>query len=72
MLEALLILPALGLVYLLCAAQVAGFSRQVGSFRWYTTAFYPVPLVFFFLVFAWSVLRSGKRVSWKGRTVHAD
>jgi 4,4'-diaponeurosporenoate glycosyltransferase len=61
-----------GLVYLLCAAQVAGFSRQVGSFRWYTAAFYPVPLVFFFLVFAWSVLRSGKRVSWKGRTVHAD
>ena len=61
-----------GIVYLLCAAQVAWFSRQVGTFRWYAALLYPVPLVFFFLVFAWSALRSGKRVAWKGRVVHAD
>ena len=59
-------------VYLLCAAQVAWFSRHVGAFRWYTALLYPVPLVFFFVVFAWSALRSGKRVSWKGREIHAD
>ena len=59
-------------VYLLCAAQVAWFSRQVGAFRWYTGLLYPVPLVFFFVVFAWSALRSGKRVSWKGREICAD
>ena len=61
-----------GTVYLLCGAQVGWLSRQVGTFHWYTAAFYPVPLVFFFVVFAWAALRSGKRVSWKGRTVHAD
>jgi 4,4'-diaponeurosporenoate glycosyltransferase len=60
------------LVYLLCAAQVAWFSRQVGTFRWYTALLYLVPLVFFFGVFTWSALRSGKRVNWKGRVVHAD
>ena len=61
-----------GFVYLLCAAQVAWLSRQVGTFRWYTALLYPVPLVFFFGVFTWSALRSGKRVAWKGRVVHAD
>lgn len=61
-----------GVVYLLCAAQVALLSRQVGAFRGSTFALYPVPLVFFFVVFTWAALRSGKRVSWKGRTVHAD
>jgi len=61
-----------GMVYLLCAAQVGWFSRQIGSFRWFTALLYPVPLIFFFVVFALAVLRSGKRVIWKGRTVHAD
>jgi 4,4'-diaponeurosporenoate glycosyltransferase len=61
-----------GAAYLLCAAQVAWFSRQVGAFRWFTAVLYPVPLIFFFVVFAWSVLRSGKRVHWKGREIRAD
>ena len=60
------------LLYLLFAAQLGVIFRQVGAFRWYTAAFYPVPLIFFFVVFAVSVLRSGKRVTWKGRTIHAD
>jgi 4,4'-diaponeurosporenoate glycosyltransferase len=60
-----------GPVYLLCATQVAWFSRQLGSFRWLTGLLYPVPLVFFFAVFAWSVLRSGQRVHWKGREIRA-
>jgi 4,4'-diaponeurosporenoate glycosyltransferase len=59
-------------VYLLCAGQVRWISASVGSFRWLTALLYPVPLVFFFLLFAWSSLRSGKRVTWKGRQIHAD
>jgi 4,4'-diaponeurosporenoate glycosyltransferase len=61
-----------GSAYLLCAAQVAWFSRLAGAFRWFTAVLYPIPLVFFFVVFAWSTLRSGKRVQWKGREILAD
>ena len=61
-----------GAAYLLCAAQVGWFSRQAGAFRWFSAVLYPVPLIFFFAVFAWSVLRSGKRVQWKGREIRAD
>jgi 4,4'-diaponeurosporenoate glycosyltransferase len=61
-----------GAMYLLCAAQVAWFGRQIGAFRWFTALLYPVPLVFFFAVFARSAMRSGKSVSWKGREIRAD
>ena len=61
-----------GMVYLLCAAQVAWFSRQVGAFRWSSALLYPLPLLFFFGVFAWSAARSGRRVTWKGREIRAD
>lgn len=61
-----------GAVYLLCAAQVAWFSRQVGAFRWYSAVLYPLPLIFFFVIFAWSAARSGKQVTWKGREIRAD
>ena len=60
-----------GATYLLCAAQVGWVSRQIGAFRWWTALLYPVPLVFFFVVFARSARRAGKQVSWKGRTIHA-
>ncbi|MEI6085177.1 MAG: glycosyltransferase [Verrucomicrobiota bacterium] len=58
--------------YLFCAAHVAWVSRRVGAFRWYTAALYPIPLIFFFVVFARSALRSGKQVTWKGRAIRAD
>jgi 4,4'-diaponeurosporenoate glycosyltransferase len=61
-----------GAMYLLCVAQVAWFGLRVGGFRWITALLYPVPLIFFFLVFAWSAARSGKPVSWKGREIRAD
>jgi 4,4'-diaponeurosporenoate glycosyltransferase len=61
-----------GAVYLLCAAQVGWFSRQIGAFRWSSALLYPLPLIFFFAVFAWSVARSGKGVRWKGREIRAD
>jgi 4,4'-diaponeurosporenoate glycosyltransferase len=61
-----------GAAYLLCAAQVAWFSRRAGAFRWFTAVLYPIPLIFFLVVFAWSMLRSGKRVQWKGREILVD
>lgn len=63
---------AWGVAYLLAAAQVGWFARQLGSFRWVTALLYPVPLVFFFVVFARSAARSGKSVRWKGREIRAD
>ncbi len=59
-----------GAAYLLCAMQVIWFSRKVGSFRY--AFLYPVSLTFFFVIFAWSALRSGKQVRWKGREIRAD
>jgi len=61
-----------GLIYLLYAAQVTCFGRRVGAFRWYTALLYPLPLVFFFSVFARSAIRPGKKVTWKGREIDAD
>jgi len=61
-----------GALYLACAAQVGWFSRLVGAFRWLAALLYPVPLIFFFVVFLWSVLRSGRTVTWKGREIRAD
>jgi 4,4'-diaponeurosporenoate glycosyltransferase len=61
-----------GALYLLCAAQVAWFGRLVGAFRAYAALIYPLPLVFFFVVFARSAMRSGKKVTWKGRQIDAD
>ena len=59
-------------VYLVCVAQVACFARLVGGFHWHAALFYPVPLVFFFALFARSLMRSGKNVTWKGREIRAD
>jgi 4,4'-diaponeurosporenoate glycosyltransferase len=61
-----------GPLYLLCAAQVGWIGRQVGAFRWFSALLYPVPLIFFFVVFFWSVLHSGRTVIWKGREIRAD
>jgi 4,4'-diaponeurosporenoate glycosyltransferase len=61
-----------GAAYLLRAAQVEWFSRKVGAFRWFSALLYPLPLMFFFVVFAWSIARSGRQVSWKGREILAD
>lgn len=61
-----------GGAYLLCAAQVGWFSRQIGAFSWLSALLYPLPLIFFFAVFTRSALRSGKSVKWKGREIRAD
>lgn len=61
-----------GGAYLLCAAQVGWLSRKVGAFRWVSALLFPLPLIFFFGVFAWSSARSGRQVMWKGRQIRAD
>jgi 4,4'-diaponeurosporenoate glycosyltransferase len=52
--------------------QVAWLGRKLGSFGWPLLLLYPVPLGFFFGLFAWSALKSGRKVTWKGREIHAD
>ncbi len=61
-----------GAVYLGCALQVGWFGRQVGAFRWSSALLYPLPLLFFFVIFTRSAMRSGKAVTWKGREIRAD
>ena len=61
-----------GLMYLACAAQVGFFSRQIGAFHFFMVLLYPVPLIFFFIVFVRSAMRSGRSASWKGREIRAD
>ncbi len=61
-----------GGIYFLCVAQVSWFSRKVGAFHWLAGWFYPLPLLFFFALFARAAMRSGKVVRWKGREIHAD
>jgi 4,4'-diaponeurosporenoate glycosyltransferase len=56
-------------LYLAFALQIAWLSRKLGSFRFATALFYPIPLFFYFIVFGRSVwLRHSRRpVFWKGR-----
>ncbi|MGQ9651371.1 MAG: glycosyltransferase [Phycisphaerae bacterium] len=58
-------------VYLLYAAQLHLLLRRIGAFHWCTALLYPVPLVFYFVVFTLSMLRSRTQVTWKGRTIRA-
>ena len=64
--------PLWGVACLLCSLQVAWIGRKLGSFGWLFMWIYPVPLVFFFGTFGWSAVRSGKKVTWKGREIDAD
>lgn len=66
-----LALPWLAL-YLAAAIQVGLLARRVGDFRWWLAPLFPLALVFFFWLFVRSSRRSGKPVTWKGRTIHAD
>lgn len=58
-------------MYLVYAAQLHLLLSRIGAFRWYTALFYPLPLVFYFVVFTLSVLGSRTQVTWKGRTIRA-
>jgi len=64
------LLPWLAL-YILYAAEIYWMLGRVGKFRWWTSALYPVPLLFFGAIMAWSLVltRLVRRVSWRGRRV---
>jgi 4,4'-diaponeurosporenoate glycosyltransferase len=80
-----LMLPLIGLVfagdpgrwlavYGLSVIQIAWLLRCVGTFHWSTAVLYPLPLIFYFVVFTRSMLRSRRKqtVAWKGRQIRAD
>ncbi len=79
-----LMLPALALcmgssmplwlcLYGLCVFQVGWLLRRAGTFHPLTAVLYPLPLMFYFVVFAHSLrlMRSQSTVAWKGREIHA-
>ena len=61
-------------LYLLFVLQLWTILRRIGSFRFVTSLFFPIPLLFYQAVFARSLILKmlGKQVSWKGRQVHAQ
>ena len=61
-------------IYALCAAQLAWMMPRVGKFWLATALAYPIPLMFYFTIFARSMQRSRNRehVEWKGRQIRAD
>lgn len=58
--------------YVTAAVSVWMLSRRVGGFPWWVALAYPVPLLFFFGLFGWAKLSSGRKVTWKGREILAD
>ena len=64
-------LPAASALYAAYAVQVWWMLARVGRFGWPTAAAFPVPLAFFLVVFARSLLLTNVRgrVTWRGRAV---
>jgi 4,4'-diaponeurosporenoate glycosyltransferase len=69
---ALLFSPWSWVLYLALAVQFGLMLKRVGSFSWLVALIYPLPLAFYLAVFARSMRRSGKQVTWKGREFRAD
>lgn len=63
--------PAPAAVYLAYAGQLAWMLRRIGRFGWWPALLYPVPLAFFLVVFARSLVLTHLRgeVRWRGRTI---
>lgn len=61
-------------VDLLFAGQLFWMLVRIGNFRWWTALFFQVPLVFFTLVFASSLIDTlfRRKVAWKGRRVKTE
>jgi 4,4'-diaponeurosporenoate glycosyltransferase len=58
-------------IYAVFAAQIAWFGRQIGKYRWYSFALFPIPLFFYFILFSTSLLRKVRHqhVTWRGREI---
>ena len=55
-----------------CVAAQLGFQlKRLGSFKWYASACYPVPLVFYMVVFGAAAMKRllGVQTAWKGRAI---
>ncbi len=63
--------PALAAVYLLLGLQLAWLARQLGSYRFVICLLYPLPLVYYTLIFGRSAIRRGlgRKTVWRGREV---
>jgi len=60
-----------GLLYTAYAIQIYWMLYRIGNFKPYTALLFPIPLLFFFIVFVYSfiIIFIRKNVSWKGRTI---
>jgi 4,4'-diaponeurosporenoate glycosyltransferase len=58
-------------LYGACAVQQRVMLRQLGDFRWWTAAGYPIPVLAFVAVFLRSLWLTlvRRRVTWRGRTI---
>jgi 4,4'-diaponeurosporenoate glycosyltransferase len=61
-----------GGLYILYAAQIYWMLVRIGSFKFYTALFYPIPMAFFVVVFTYSFVRIFlvRSVRWKGREIN--
>ena len=59
------------LAYLCYTIQIYWMLLRVGTFRFYTALFYPIPLLFFLIIFLRSLflIFVRRRVRWKGITI---
>ncbi len=64
--------PWLAAMYGLYAAQLWWMLGRIGRFPLWTALLYPLPLLFYVIVFIRSTGSAGKRVTWKGRRIADD
>jgi 4,4'-diaponeurosporenoate glycosyltransferase len=59
------------LLYIAFAAQIYWMLYRIGNFKFYTALLFPIPLLFFLIVFTYSfiIIFIRKNVRWKGRTI---
>ncbi|MEO6317595.1 MAG: glycosyltransferase family 2 protein [Acidimicrobiales bacterium] len=57
--------------YAAIAVQLGWILRRVGSFRWWVAALFPIPLLAFLGLFAWSLVQRvvRRQVTWRGRQI---
>jgi 4,4'-diaponeurosporenoate glycosyltransferase len=60
-----------GVLYCAFAVQIYWMLRRLGNFGWYTALFYPLPFLWFVVVFVRSLILvfGRRRANWKGRSV---
>jgi 4,4'-diaponeurosporenoate glycosyltransferase len=60
-----------GILYIAFATQIYWMLYRIGNFKPYTALLFPVPLLFFVIVFIYSfiIIFIRKNVNWKGRTL---